>query len=213
MCEALDRTYNGVWSAFWLFQESSTASGAPPPHLYDEVDIYEFWGNDPNTHSITTHFHYDCSDSWDGTWDHHQVTTGVADSSLWHIYGVDWSPEELVYYQDGMEVYRVRDGECVSSWWYNLFHTPKRVRVPKECPELIVSLCPSESGANVVDSNTPEYSEMEVDWVRIWTRPSYSMPNYCQPTCGGGSDGGSGGGGGYVSPDEPQENPNEAVAF
>ena len=83
----------GTWPAFWMLP----ADGSWPP----ELDVVEALGSDEATvfmtaHSASSGEHTKTGfTSWVG-----DVTSGM------HTYGVLWTPEELVWYVDGAEVFR-----------------------------------------------------------------------------------------------------------
>jgi beta-glucanase (GH16 family) len=86
----------GLWPAFWLLH----AVGYPDIH---EIDIDEWVSQTPNVAYQTDHFgtNYD-TDSRET-----QVTFTAPDlSDAFHTYAVDWEPDRLVFYVDGMEMGR-----------------------------------------------------------------------------------------------------------
>ncbi|UCI34520.1 family 16 glycosylhydrolase [Mesorhizobium sp. B4-1-4] len=80
----------GAWPAFWLLPEN----GSWPP----ELDAVEARGQDPNSLYMTAHSN--------ATGQHTEVssTVNVMDTGGFHTYGVLWTPDELVWTYDGIEV-------------------------------------------------------------------------------------------------------------
>ena len=83
-------TSAGTWPAFWLLPEN----GSWPP----ELDAMEARGQDLNTLFMTAHSN--------ATGQHTVVssTVNVMDTGGFHTYGVLWTPTELVWTYDGVEV-------------------------------------------------------------------------------------------------------------
>ena len=90
----------GMWPAIWLLPND----GSWPP----EIDIIELVGKEPNR--------VHCSFHWgplrDGLlpWDLGQTSTDHHDAAdyanTWHDFAVDWTPDAIVWYVDGVEAHR-----------------------------------------------------------------------------------------------------------
>lgn len=121
---------SGLWPAFWL----GPANGSWPP----EIDIMENYGGPTST--MTAHY---------GTRANHQTSgaaywdPNIAEGS--HIWGLSWTPKELIWYLDDVEIYRTA--------------TPAQMNVPMY---LLINLG-VQKGAAATTSG-----EMMVDWVRAY---------------------------------------------
>ena len=75
----------GMWPAFWLYNQSGTAS---------EIDAPEILGNNPYVAYLSTH----APNGADTTV---AVTLPVNTSTSFNTYGVDWEPDTITYYFNG----------------------------------------------------------------------------------------------------------------
>jgi len=133
----------GTWPAFWLL-------GAPA--LTDksltniEIDIVEQYGVGPNALHTTVHLWHPDGRHWaDGR---PSIVQGMTDD--FHTYGAMVTPEDIVFYFDGVELRRVK--------------TPEEAKVPLY---LLVDL--ALGGGWPIDK-TPNPSFMYVDYVRAYSR-------------------------------------------
>lgn len=91
----------GIWPAFWMLPNPS---GWPP-----EIDIMELLGHDPNSVYFSNHWGvYPQSYNWQTT-----QYTGPDFSADFHTFAVDWWPDRLEWYIDGVR--RVTHNQNVSS--------------------------------------------------------------------------------------------------
>jgi beta-glucanase (GH16 family) len=92
----------GMWPAFWLLQTNN----AWPP----EIDIMEWQGVAPKGDVVTIH--------WKDAAGNHQQNSSVylAAAPLWrsyHTYGVDWEPDAVTWYLDGVAIKRFAQREWI----------------------------------------------------------------------------------------------------
>jgi beta-glucanase (GH16 family) len=128
---------NGFWPAFWMLP----ASYKWPP----EIDVMEILGNDPTTATMTLHY----NSGRNGL--SHTTFTGPDFSAGQHVYGLDWEPNAIVWYIDGVERYR---------------YTTKN-RIPN-APMYVIANLAVGGWPGPPDSTTPFPSEMAVDYIRVY---------------------------------------------
>lgn len=132
----------GLWPAFWMLPSSRESK--------PEIDIMEILGHRPDV--LELHFHYRNSEGESRNFGHE---VEVADLSRdWHVYGVDWSPEAIVWYLDGVEVFRYEQVD----------------RIPDEPMYIIVNLAVGGNWPGDPDDTTMFPARMDVDYVRAWKK-------------------------------------------
>ena len=82
------------------------------------------------------------------------------DFSQWHTFAVDWLPDRIVYYMDGVERFRVKD----------------RTIIPQKPMHLAIQFDqgPKKDWIAAPDATTPPSFALQVDWVRVYARASRS---------------------------------------
>lgn len=128
----------GMFPAFWMMPESKFT----PP----EIDIMEFLDT---TEQVSMYVHWRGSD---GDEERQRGTYGPADfPDRFHMFGLLWEPDALVWYVDGVERLRVTDTE----------------RIPDVPMEVLINLA---VGVPNSPPDTVDTARMYVDWVRVWER-------------------------------------------
>lgn len=114
---------NRVWPAFWL-----DGSGLNWPYT-GEIDIVEAYGTDA---SCSYHYHYDSGGGVDGNHGGNSTVTGS--TAGWHTYGAKWSPGNIKWYYDGVEVHSFSTGIVTTNMFIilNLGVKNAAIAVPKE---------------------------------------------------------------------------------
>lgn len=138
----------GLWPAVWMMTDAGNRTIWPP-----EIDLVEFRGGQPNV----AHMNYHYSNESTG---HGQASMGYEGpdfSAGFHTYGIQWAPDSLTWYVDGVARYRVRTD------------------VPTAPMYLIVDLAVGDWGGRP-NASTPFPSRFEVDYVRVWQSDPYSSP-------------------------------------
>jgi beta-glucanase (GH16 family) len=106
----------GTWPAFWMLNDrlrtSDKAKHVDWPKC-GEIDIMENVGFDPKAY----HFSLHCEDyNWMKPKQRTKIVN-VTDPVRFHKYGLDWRENEIVFYLDGKEAYRVKKDEDTFNAW------------------------------------------------------------------------------------------------
>ncbi|MFC9703423.1 family 16 glycosylhydrolase [Streptomyces sp. NPDC056943] len=130
----------GMFPAFWMMPETRFT----PP----EIDIMEFLDS---TREASMYVHWREAD---GSAARQGSTYGPVDfPARFHVFGLLWEADALVWYVDGVERFRVTDPE----------------RIPDVPMEVLINLA---VGVPKAPPETVDTARMAVDWVRVWQRPS-----------------------------------------
>lgn len=84
----------GAWPAIWLMPTPATSQGWPTS---GEIDLMEHVNYENRIHQ-TLHL-YNSARTADAAPSH---VTGITNTNDWHTYGVEWNPEQISFYIDGV---------------------------------------------------------------------------------------------------------------
>lgn len=132
----------GLWSAFWLLP--STHQSKP------EIDVLEVLGHRPDF--LEMHVHYRDEE---GTSQSSGSESRVEDMSEdFHVIGVDWQPDAIVWYFDGEEKWRYTVEENIS----------------KEPMYILLNLAVGGVWPGAPEEGTVFPADYLIDYVRVWKR-------------------------------------------
>lgn len=128
----------GFWPAFWLIP----ADQDWPP----EIDVFELLGDDPTTVYMTNHWRGPNGEDLFAQ----QSYTGPDFSQDFHTFAIEWSPNEIIWYIDGVEQFRSNQG------------------IPAEPMYLVANLAVGGDWPGNPDETTifPDY--LEIDYIRAY---------------------------------------------
>jgi beta-glucanase (GH16 family) len=132
----------GVWPALWLLPESGTW----PP----EIDIMEYIGSQPDRVYMTNHS--------PGAPAQSTAYVGEDFSQGWHTFAVDWRPDHLRFFVDGVQRAEVTAG------------------VPHEPMYVVANVAVGGTWPGAPDESTPFPAVMDVDYLRVWDAGWMSTP-------------------------------------
>jgi beta-glucanase (GH16 family) len=130
----------GLWPAFWLLPDPL---GWPP-----EIDVLETLGHEPNKAYMTHHFRDEKRQrgSDGGSW------SGPDFTADFHEFAVEWSPDRIVWFVDGVERFRSSKS------------------IPSGRMYALVNLAVGGNWPGAPDDSTVFPAALEVDWVRVYRR-------------------------------------------
>jgi len=134
----------GLWPAFWLLH-SGPAGG-------DEIDIMEMLGHDPNTIYVSNHWQDEANQLQGQT----QPVTSADFSSGMHTFGLNWTPDKLAWYVDG-----VKQAESTD-------------HVPAGPMFILANLAVGGTWPGYPDATTPFPAVMSIDYIRVY--PAGCLP-------------------------------------
>lgn len=130
----------GMWPAFWLLPDPL---GWPP-----EIDVLEILGHEPKKVYMTHHFRDEQRKrgSHGGSWVGPDFSTGF------HEFAVEWSPQTIVWFVDGVERFR------------------SEKNIPQGKMYMLVNLAVGGDWPGAPDENTKLPAAFEVDYVRAYEK-------------------------------------------
>ena len=147
----------GLWPAFWTLPSDYSW----PP----EIDAMEILGDTPNVTHMTYHY-TDASGAQKGpgtSW------TGADFSADWHVFGVDWQPDAIVWYVDGIERARFTDASAITA----------------KPQYLLLNLAVGGNWPGPPSASTAFPTDYLVDYVRVWDRFGTAAPPTTPPPATG----------------------------
>jgi beta-glucanase (GH16 family) len=128
---------SGFWPAFWAYPSSSRFNSP-------EIDVAEFFGDNPS--NLFHVYHRQAGGSSE------RIVRASDWSRSWHTIAVQWSPNRLVWYVDGVRRWTVYD-------------TTNRAAY------LIANLAIADGNiAPAPNGSTPFPSSYSIDDIRVWQR-------------------------------------------
>ncbi|MCB0209644.1 MAG: glycoside hydrolase family 16 protein [Anaerolineae bacterium] len=140
----------GLWPAFWLLPVDHNSK--------PEIDVMEILGNE--TDMIHFNFHYLNSEGVYENQNNDWVGPDFSDD--WHTYAVDWQPDKIIWYVDGVEHFRYTE----------------TAYIPNGPMYLLANLAVGGDWPGDPNGSTPFPSYYEIDYMRVWQRSNevYLLP-------------------------------------
>ena len=129
----------GLWPALWMLP--TTRESLP------EVDIFEIVGERPNVVEMHTHWSEGGEERQRG-----MRYTGPNFADGWHTFGLDWKPDSLTWYVDGVARWRVTND----------------AQVPNEPMYLVANLAVGGDFTESPNEDTEFPAALEIDFIKVW---------------------------------------------
>jgi beta-glucanase (GH16 family) len=142
----------GIWPAFWMLgSNTSWPNGG-------EIDIMEYVGKTPDTIYQTVH-----GPGYAGTRgiSSHFVLTADSLKNDFHIYAIEWQPNEIRWFVDAQEVFKITPDKIPAGTQW-VFDHPFFI---------ILNLAVGGSWPGYPDSTTVFPQQFQVDYVRFYQKP------------------------------------------
>ena len=145
----------GFWPAFWLLPNDFNDW---PVH--GEIDIMEVLGHDVHTLHGTVHMGTRGHDAHYGG----KTSMGAAYNQDFHIYTVEWEPNQITWSVDGKVYYTIKPSQTKPYWPFsgNKFY-------------IIFNFAVGGNWPGAPDSHTVFPSEFLVDYVRVYKKTSSDL--------------------------------------
>lgn len=147
----------GMWAAFWMMPTDSPYGAWA---ACGEIDIMEITNLADAVHG-TLHFGGEWPDNTSAGG--HRRFEDRPLSEAFHVYGVEWTPDEIRWFVDGEQYLRLSSDD-----WYSAGDADNP-RAPFDRPfHLVLNLAVGGHWPGPPDEGTVFPQTMLVDWVRIW---------------------------------------------
>ena len=134
----------GLWPAFWML----TPAQRPP-----EIDIMEVLSKDPTR--VHLHYHYvdgaGIVQDYGAAWDDGDFSAG------WHTFGMEWRPDAIIWYVDGVERNRFEGNDVAHEPLYMILN---------------LQVGGKDSWSGPTDATTVFPAYYDIDYVRAWQHPN-----------------------------------------
>lgn len=146
----------GIWPAFWMLGDNFDSVGWPE---CGEIDILENVGHEPGTARGTVHGPGYSGGKGIGGW------TELADKSKlsadFHVYSVEWEPEEIRWYLDGKQYFKMTPSLVKGNRW--VFDHPHF---------MLINLAVGGQWPGSPNAETVFPQRYIIDYVRVYKDPS-----------------------------------------
>jgi beta-glucanase (GH16 family) len=142
----------GIWPAFWMLGANSMWP------MGGEIDILEYIGKTPDTVYQTVHGPGYSGAKGIGS---HIALTADTLNNKFHVYAVEWQPEEIRWFVDKQEVFMVTPEDIPTGTQWAFDHPFF----------IILNLAVGGYWPGYPDSTTVFPQQLQVDYVRVYQRP------------------------------------------
>lgn len=147
----------GIWSAFWMLGANRNEISWPG---CGEVDIVEILGHEPAKMYSTVH--YTNQDQKHGETQYPYLLNGEKFSDGYHLFRLDWTPEDLTFSMDGQQIAKIPIQEDMKEFLRDFY--------------LILNVAVGGNWPGDPDPTTSFPQSMYVDYIRVYSKDGFQPP-------------------------------------
>lgn len=148
----------GLWPAIWMLGDNKSEIDWPG---CGEIDIVECIGNEPN--KIFQTVHYTNAENQHAENQGEFVLNSGTFNDDYHVFRVDWTPENLTYYVDDVETHKVAIDADMKEFLRSFY--------------LVLNVAVGGNWPGSPDNTTSFPQSMNVDFIRVYTKNGFVAPN------------------------------------
>jgi beta-glucanase (GH16 family) len=152
----------GVWPAFWMLPSEEVYGGWPNS---GEMDIVEMVGKEPGQAVGTIH----TGEPYNFRSGYYNLPTGQIFADNFHVFTMEWEPDSITWYVDGIRYHKLTP-DLIGPW-----------EPFQEDFYLILNLALGGNWPGNVDQTTVLPQTLEVDYVRVYSKPERLVIKGTQP--------------------------------
>ncbi len=147
----------GIWAAIWMLGSNIDQIDWPG---CGEIDIAEVIGNEPDKMYST--LHYTDSEHMHGEIQESYVLSNETFNDAYHIFSLDWTPENLTFSVDGVENSKVPVADDMKEFLRSFY--------------LVLNVAVGGNWPGSPDNTTTFPQTMYVDYVRVFEKNDFTGP-------------------------------------
>jgi len=168
----LSKAEPGMWPAFWMMPKDSSYGVWPRS---GELDIMEMKGTKPHEASSTIHIQQTWGHYYRGA-EHTFMDNGTFTD--WHVYGMHWTADEVLFLIDGMQHLRIpriggNSGGGPNGQWNTSYYQQSHSSTTAPFDQKFFIILNLAIGGNYDGGQMPNDAHLpvalEIDWVRVYT--------------------------------------------
>ncbi len=148
----------GLWAAIWMLGDNINLIDWPG---CGEIDIAEILGNETNKMYSTLHY-TDGENSHGEIQESHELSNTTFSNS-YHIFSIDWTPENIGFSVDGVEMQQVPIEDDMKEFLRSFY--------------LVLNVAVGGNWPGSPDNSTTFPQTMLVDYVRIFEKVGFTAPD------------------------------------
>jgi len=147
----------GIWAAVWMLGDNIDQIDWPG---CGEIDIVEILGNEPEKMYSTLHYTDDKNTHGEIQESYELPTASFNDA--YHIFSIDWTPENLTFTVDGIEIQQVPIADDMKEFLRSFY--------------LVLNVAVGGNWPGSPDNTTIFPQTMLVDYIRVFEKEGFTAP-------------------------------------